>query len=149
MAGQVEAENQMFSSVGIGYYAMRLALTRSIHEENELKKEYADNPNLQFVVTEVGGNTKKDFQEKVTRSVLGAALNAGLITKRPNEVHALFHATEEAKRGAIVNTSSDAHLAMKVAIVRTKFWIAVAFFGDSAIHPITSHERCGLGIMNI
>lgn len=137
------------ASAGIGYYAMRLAMTRSIYEENALKKEYASNPELQFVVTEVGGSTKKDFQEKVTRSVLGAALNAGLIAKLPNEVHALFHAAEEAKRGAIINTSSDTHLAMKVAIVRMNHWIAVAFFGDSAIHPITSHERCGLGIMNI
>jgi len=149
MAGQGDDDTLEYSSAGIGYYAMRLALTRSIHEENELKKEYANNPDIQFVVTEVGGNTKKDFQEKVTRSVLGAALNAGLISKRPNEVHALFHAAEEAKRGTIVNISSDAHLAMKVAIVRTKYWIAVALFGDSAIHPITSHERCGLGIMNI
>lgn len=136
-------------SFGIGYCAMRLAMTRSIYEENLVKNEFSKNKEFRFVVTEVGGSTKKDFQEKVTRSILGAALNAGLIEKLPNEVHALFHAAEEAKRGTMVNLSSDVHLATKISIVRTDHWIAVALFGDSAIHPITCHERCGLGVMNI
>lgn len=136
-------------SFGVGYQAMRLAMTRSIYEENAVKSELAKSNDSQFVVTEVGGSSKKDFQEKVTRSILGAALNAGLIQKLPHEVHALFHAAEEAKRGTLVNMSSDVHLALKVAIVRKEHWIAVAMFGDSAIHPITCHERCGLGIMNL
>ena len=51
--------------------------------------------------------------------------------------------------GAIVNTSSESNLAVKIAIVREHHWIAVAMFGESAIHPITSHQRCGLGVMNI
>ena len=97
----------------------------------------------------MGGNTRRDFQEKVSRAVFGAALNAGLIEKEPHEVHALIHATEEAKHGAIVNTSSESNLAVKIAIVREPHWIAVAMFGESAIHPITSHQRCGLGVMNV
>ena len=133
---------------GIGYYAMRLAMTSTILEENEIKSAYKA-AGIPFVVTEVGGNTRRDFQEKTSRAVLGAALNAGLIEKKPAQIHALFHATEEAKRGVIVNTSSEANLAVKVAIVRDEDWIAVAFFGESAIHPVTSHERCGLGIMNL
>ena len=80
---------------------------------------------------------------------MGAAMNAGLIAKLPHEIHALLHAAEEAKRGAILNVTSETNLAVKVAIVRREHWIAVAIFGDSAIHPLTSHERCGLGIMNI
>ncbi len=133
---------------GIGYYAMRLAMTSTILEENAVKNAYRE-AGIPYVVTEVGGNTKRDFQERTSRAVLGAALNAGLIEKKPSQIHALFHATEEAKRGVIVNTSSEANLAVKVAIVRDEEWIAVAFFGESAIHPITSHERCGLGIMNL
>lgn len=137
------------TSLGVGYCAMRLAMTRSIYEENTVKNELAKSKDFQFVVTEVGGSSKKDFQEKMSRSILGAALNAGLIQKLPHEVHALFHAAEEAKRGTLVNISSDVHLALKVAIVRREHWIAVAIFGDSAIHPITCHERCGLGVMNL
>ena len=132
----------------VGYYAMRLAMSRTLAEESALKLDYAAQ-GIRFVVTEVGGSTKRDFQEKASRAVFGAALSAGLIEKLPHEVHALLHAAEEAKRGAIINTSSEANLAVKIAIVRTSHWIAVAIFGSSAIHPMTSHERCGLGVMNI
>lgn len=132
----------------VGYYAMRLAMSRTLAEESALKLDYSAQ-GIRFVVTEVGGSTKRDFQEKTSRAVLGAALNAGLIEKLPHEIHALLHAAEEAKRGAIINTSSEANLAVKLAIVRTSHWISVAIFGSSAIHPMTSHERCGLGVMNI
>ena len=141
-------EAMPLSQNGVGFNALRLAMTRTLAEEDELKRRYAQ-AGLRFVVTEVGGNTKRDFQEKVSRAVFGAALNAGVIEKEPHEVHALIHAAEEAKHGTIVNTSSESNLAVKIAIVREHHWIAVAMFGESAIHPITSHQRCGLGVMNI
>ena len=40
-------------------------------------------------------------------------------------------------------------LALKIAIVRNTHWIAVGMFGESAMHPLTNHERCGLGIMHL
>ena len=141
-------KTQVHTTVGIGYIALRLAMAQTLAEENQLKEAYR-NQDIAFVVTEVGGNTRRDFQEKVTRAVFGAGLNSRLIQKEPHEVHALLHATEEAKRGAIINVSSEANMAVKIAIVRKEHWIAVALFGESAIHPITEHERCGLGIMHI
>ena len=42
-----------YSSNGIGYYAMRLALTRTLAEENELKQKYRAK-GLSFAVTETG-----------------------------------------------------------------------------------------------
>ena len=135
-------------SNGVGFNALRLAMTRTMAEEETLKRRYTQ-AGIRCVVTEAGGNTRRDFQEKVSRAVFGAALNAGLIEKEPHEVHALIHATEEAKHGAIVNTSSESNLAVKIAIVREPHWLAVAMFGESAIHPITSHQRCGLGVMNV
>ena len=141
-------QTQVQTTEGIGYIALRLAMAQTLAEENQLKEAYR-NQDIAFVVTEVGGNTRRDFQEKVTRAVFGAGLNSGLIQKEPHEVHALLHATEEAKRGAIINVSSEANMAVKIAIVRKEHWIAVALFGESAIHPITEHERCGLGIMHI
>ena len=141
------AAGQAYSD-GIGYCALRLAMSRTIAEEAALKQEYLDQ-GLRVVATEVGGSTKRDFQDKVGRAVLGAAMNGGLIEKLPYEIHALLHAADEAKRGAIINLSSEANLAVKLAIVRKQHWIAVAIFGESAIHPMTSHERCGLGVMHI
>ncbi len=137
-----------YFSNGIGYYAMRLALTRTIAEENEVKREYGEKK-LRFVVTETGGKSSVDFQSKLSRSVMGAALNARVIDKLSPEIHALVHAVEEAKKGILININSESNLALKIAIVRNEHWIAVAMFGESALHMMTSHERCGLGIMHI
>lgn len=134
----------------IGAIAMLLALTRSIYDEERIKNELLKIPEYKFVVTELGGkSTMDEFQEKTTRVVLGACLNAGLISKQTHEIHAVLHATEEAKKGILVNASSSTHLALKIAIVRSHKWVAVAIFGDSAIHYTTNHERAGLGIMHI
>lgn len=132
-----------------GGAAMLLALTQTLHDEEHAKRAVTI-PGRRFVVTEVGGKScVDDFQEKVNRAVIGASLNAKLIEKLPNEVHAIIHALEEAKKGIMPNISSGAHLALKIAIVRDSRWIAVAMFGKSALHYITNHERAGLGIMHI
>lgn len=135
-------------SNGIGYYAMRLALTRSIAEENELKGEYRKK-GLRFAVTEVGGRSSADFYSKLLRAVTGAALNEKVIEKKSGDIHALMHASEEAQSGIRINFHFETHLALKVAIVRNSHWIAVAMFGESAMHALTNHERCGLGIMHL
>jgi hut operon positive regulator len=133
---------------GIGYRAMRLALTRTLAEEESVKASVAKE-GWKLVVTEVGGKSSRDFQEKINRAVIGASLNGGVIEKLGHEMHALLHACEEAKRGVFINVASDTDLALKVAIIRKQHWLAVAMFGESAIHPMSSHERCGLGVMNI
>lgn len=132
-----------------GVAAMMLALTRSIHDE-EVVKEAISEAGYKFVVTEVGGkSTVDDFQVKVNRAVIGAGLNGNVIEKLPREIHALVHATEEAQRGILINVSSSASLALKIAIVREEHWISVAMFGKSALHYMTNHDRAGLGVMHI
>ena len=132
----------------VGYNALLLALTRNINDENLLKKTFKEQK-IRFVVTEIGGKSDLDFQDKINRAVIGASLNEGLADKTPHDIHAVLHATEEAKRGILINTTSSTNIALKVAIVRDENWVAVAMFGESSIHPITSHERCGLGVMHI
>lgn len=139
---------EIILSNGIGHNAIQLAMTRTIDEETAVKKHFTE-LGIRHVVTEVGGKSSRDFQEKMSRSVLGAALNSGIIDKTPHEIHALVHACEEAKRGLLINSSSEVNLAVKVAIIRKDHWIAIGIFGESAIHPYSCHERCGLGIMNI
>ncbi len=134
-------------SVGTG--AMFLALTRTIEDEEAVKAIVAGQ-GYKFVVTEVGGNfALPECQLKTTKAVIGAALSAGLIAKTATNYHALLHATEEAKRSIMVNVSGGVSIAVKIAIVRDAQWIAVAMFGESGIHPLTSHERAGLGIMHL
>lgn len=72
-----------------------------------------------------------------------------LFKKTTNDIHALIHATEEAKKGILVSVSTSANLAMKIAVARDDTWIAVALFGKSALHYMTNHDRAGLGVMHI
>ncbi|HHX96244.1 MAG TPA: HutP family protein [Clostridia bacterium] len=128
--------------------AMLLALTWTLADEEKIKG-YLDEQGFKYVVTEIGGTTFGEFQKKTTRAVLGACLNAGLIKKTSPQAHAVLHAAEEAKKGIMVNASSSTSIAVKIAIVRNDNWVAVAIFGQSAIHPLTNHLRAGLGVMHI
>ena len=131
----------------VGVAAMLLALTRTLKDEETAKRALTE-AGHKFVVTEVGGKTSyDDFHEKVNRAVIGASLNSGIIEKTANDIHALIHATEEAKKGILA--SSSASLALKIAVVRDTGWLAVALFGKSALHYMTNHERAGLGVMHI
>ena len=123
----------------VGVAAMLLALTRTLKDEETAKRALTE-AGHKFVVTEVGGKTSyDDFHEKVNRAVIGASLNSGIIEKTANDIHALIHATEEAKKGILVSVSSSASLALKIAVVRGSGWLAVALFGKSALHYMTNH----------
>lgn len=133
----------------VGVAAMLLALTRTLKDEETAKRALTE-AGHKFVVTEVGGKTSyDDFHEKVNRALIGASLNSGIIEKTANDIHALIHATEEAKKGILVSASSSASLALEIAVVRGSGWLAVALFGKSALHYMTNHERAGLGVMHI
>lgn len=144
------AQSLMESSIkSPGSAAMLLSLTQTLYDEERVKQLVAKN-GLKAVVTEVGGKTNfYDFNERINRAVIGACLNSGIIEKTSNDIHAVIHAVEEAKRGLLVSVSTSASLAMKIAIARDEHWIAVALFGKSALHYMTNHERAGLGIMHI
>ena len=146
------SEQSMFmggSIRSVATAAMLLALTRTMQDE-EMAKQMLAAQGYRFVVTEVGGRTlRAEFQEKTTSAVIGAALNSGIISKSPTNYHALLHATDEAKRGILVNVASSVSLAVKIAIVRDDTWLAVALFGESALHSVTNHERAGLGVMHL
>ncbi len=148
MAASVQ--NLMESSIkSEGSAAMLLALTQTIYDEDRMKEIIAKN-GYKAVVTEVGGKTSfDDFNEKVNRAVIGASLNSSVIQKVSNEIHALVHATEEAKKGILVSVNMSSNVALKIAVVRGQKWIAVAMFGKSALHYMTNHDRAGLGIMHI
>ena len=134
---------------GVGSVAMLIALTKTLLDEQRLK-DTAMRLGYRVVVTEVGGRAGFDgFDEKVIKAVVGAGLNGGIIAKQSNEIHALVHATEEAKKGILISVSRTSSLAMKVVIARDEHWLAVAMFGLSALHYMTNHARAGLGIMHI
>ncbi len=145
-SGPVFLENSVVSP---GTAVMLLAMTQTIYDE-DMAKQLVAKKGFKAVVTEVGGKTSfYDFNERINRAVIGACLNSGIIEKTSNDIHAVIHATEEAKKGLLVSVSTSASLAMKIAVARNEHWIAVALFGKSALHYMTNHERAGLGIMHI
>ncbi len=112
-----------------------------------MKEQFAT-INWKSVATEVGG-LAGDLPQKLTRALVGASLNAGVIEKNRREMHALMHAAVEAMNGFIAQAMLEASIGAKIGIVRNSRWIAVAVMGDTAYHAVAHHERCGLGVMHL
>jgi len=131
----------------IGRAALLLASTSSHSSENELKSQLGE-LKWKSVATEIGG-LAGDIPQKITRALVGASLNAGVIEKNQKEMHALMHAAVEAMEGFLQKGMLEASIGAKIGIVRNSKWIAVAVMGDTAYHAVAHHERCGLGVMHL
>lgn len=127
--------------------ALMLAMSNSIVAEEILKEVITQN-GFKCVVTEFGGN-EENFKRKVVSAVVGACLNKGLIEKDSVAIHAVIHATGEAINGFLLNSGMSTNIALKIAIVRDKRWVSVAFVGYSALHYSTNHKRAGVGTMHL
>ncbi len=131
----------------IGKAAIVLSLTETREEEEELKKEYWSQ-GLMCTATGIGGESNS-INQKINGAVTSACFNNTIITKDKKEVHAVIHATQEAKEGFLLHAPTGANVVLKAAVVRYEDWLAVAIYGYSAMHSITNHERAGLGIMHL
>ena len=138
---RLDDENQ------VGRAALLLAATTTVESENSFRRDLA-RWNWRSVATEVGG-LAGDLPQKITRALVGASLNAGVVEKKRNEMHALMHAAVEALDGFLAVGMLEASIGAKISIVRNSRWIAVAVMGDTAYHAVAHHERCGLGVMHI
>lgn len=127
--------------------ALCLAMSNTILTENALKT-MCDRKGYKCVVTEFGGN-ETDFGRKIIGHIIGACLNKKVIDKEVNEIHAVIHAAEEASRGFLASTSIMVNIALKIAVVRHKTWLSVAFVGYSALYYLTNHRRACVGTMHI
>lgn len=131
----------------IGRSALILASTTGAEEERMLKDQIVAF-GWKAVATEVGG-LAGELPQKITRALVGAALNGEIVVKVSSEMHALMHAALEAMNGFMSMGMLEASIGVKIAIVRNRTWIAVAVVGDTAYHAVAHHERCGLGVMHI
>ncbi len=131
----------------VGRAALLLAATTSNEAERAFKNDLSS-IGWKSVATEVGGLVG-DLPPKITRALVGASLNAGVVDKKRSEMHALMHAALEALEGFLATGMLEASIGAKIAIVRNSRWISVAVMGDTAYHAVAHHERCGLGVMHI
>lgn len=128
--------------------AMLLALTRNREEEEKVKKILAKIQGMRFAVTEIGGISDA-LRTKIAPRVIGACLKQGVICRCSSQTHALLHAILEAGQGIFLEMPMSTSMSLKIGVVNHKRWIAVAIFGDSAIHRLTNHRRAGLGVMHV
>ena len=127
--------------------ALYLALSNDINEERRIKESLQE-IGWRSVATEVGG-ISGELSMKVSRALVGAALNSGVVRKSASEMHALLHAAQEAFNSFIPFGLLETSIGAKIAIVRNSQWIAVAVAGDTAFHAIAHHERMGVGVMHV
>ena len=147
MLGTIEVSFDIRQESQVGRVAVLLAATTSKTEEEYLK-EQIKKLRWRAVATEVGGLVG-NISGKLTRALVGAALNGNVIKKTGAEMHALMHASMEAINSFLPLCLLEASVGAKLAIVRSKRWIGVAIIGYSAYHAAAHHDRCGLGVMHI
>lgn len=130
--------------------ALLLALTETRKDEEELKNLLNKSYGIRCGATEIGGTVSALQQTgKLTNSVMSAAINTGIIQKEARKIHALVHATLEASNSIFIHTNSNASFALKIGLSTDTFWIAVAIYGRSSLHPLSEHCRVGLGFMHL
>lgn len=136
-------------NLDVGRAAMLIALT--VNKEDEKKvKGYLRKNGFACAATRTGGLANDKFFQKLIDSIMGAAVNNNIINNNSKcEVHALIHANREAKHGFLLDVPSSTNVAIKIGIVRKNNFIAVAMFGNSALHKLTDHSRAGMGVMHI
>jgi hut operon positive regulator len=127
--------------------ALLVALTSNAEMESAFK-QHIERWGWRVVATEVGG-LLNDLPTKLVRAIVGASLNAGVIEKTSGEMHSLAHAAIEAGDSFVHRGILEISMGAKIAIVRNDQWVAVAIFGDCAVHATAHHDRCGLGVMHI
>jgi hut operon positive regulator len=131
----------------IGKVAILLSLS-SNDEEEMIRADLVKDGRMRAAVTWVSGR-KTEVNKTFPRSIVNAAMKAGVIRDTPSSTHALIHAGLEALGGLIPPVPGDSSLKVKVAVVANGAWVAVAAYGESAFLPETNHERMGLGIMHL
>ncbi len=135
--------------ISIGKIAMLISLTET-REEEEIIKNLFLKKGFKCAATEIGGHVDENFFYKLTKSLIGAAVNNDIIeSNNTKEAHAIIHAAHEAEQGFLVTLPGSVNVGIKIGIVRKDGWVAVALFGESAYHNLTSHTRACLGMMHI
>ena len=136
-----------FSLNRLGKVAVLAALSDE-EEEKKLKEEVNNGSDYRVACTLISG-LSSEIKKNFVKSIVGCALQNGLIKKSGEEIHAVLHAALDAFNGISHLVPAEASMKMKIGIASDNKWIAVAMYGDSAFYPLTNHERCALSMMHL
>jgi len=132
----------------IGKMALLLAMTTREEEEAMkalVKEKY---PKFKIGITFLSGN-RHEVMKNMAKAAIGCVTQNHVIRMDKGEIHATIHASLEALTCITNHILVDTNLKLKLAAVSDGSWVAIALYGDSAVHPLTNHERAGLGVMNL
>ncbi|MTI16844.1 transcriptional regulator [Rhodobacteraceae bacterium RKSG542] len=131
----------------IGKVALMAAMT-SKEEEGEFKAWLAQTQEYKIGITVVSG-CKSQVSKSFVKSMINCAVQNEVIHHCTGHIHAAIHAGLECLKGLTSDVAAESSLKLKVAVVSDKKWICVVAYGVSAYHPLTNHERVGMGFMHI
>ncbi len=125
--------------------ALIIAMSETREAEAELRRQLEQVWGYRCAATELGG-VVENFRDKIIQAAVAAAVNNGVIDKVPGDIHALVHAVVEAQKGVLVEATASPSVYVKVGIAADDSWLAVAIYGESALHVLSNHARAGLGV---
>ncbi len=135
------------SNVRIGKLALMLAMSDD-EEEVTFKSSISDMQGIKMVIKYISGKSST-IQTSIVKTIVNASLQSEIIENRPTQIHGLLHATLGAYTSLREQGVVESNLKIKVAVVCDDRWVAVAMYGSSAFHYMTSHERASLHIMHV
>ena len=131
-----------FQRMKPGQIAMQASLCTQEEEEIFRQKLLADKPEHRIGFAFISG-TPDELRNKLQRSVIGCALKNQIITRQESAIFTLCSLSRQALTHALTNTISDDHIRMKIALVSTPRWLAVAMYGEAQVYQRITHEIMG------
>lgn len=129
----------------------RAAILLAMSEDREQEKSIRENLKKEgyvSVATEVSGPLI-DVRQSISKNIVAAAINTGVITNTPTQVHSVIHAMIEAFGGVVsAHNAPRPNLKIKAGIVSDRDWVCVALYALSSYHPSYNHEKIGIGTMS-
>ncbi|MCR4426700.1 MAG: transcriptional regulator [Firmicutes bacterium] len=130
-----------------GRLALLLALSESADQEPGRTEAPA---NWRMCTGRVGATEL----EKVISAVETASLRENVIERDVRELHALYHAVNEALIGLLRGQMALGHIlrtvGLRFAVVRADSWIAVGMYGTiGSMIRGNEHEAAGLGLSHV
>ena len=117
-----------FQRMKPGQIAIQASLCTQEEEEVFRQKLLGDKPEHRIGFAFISG-TSDELRNKLQRCVIGCALKNQIITRQESAIFTLCSLSRQALTHALTNTITGDHIRLKIALVSTSRWLAVAMYG--------------------